>query len=225
MSDTAELVIREEQTAVSILEGETPLARVTFARQVAAALAPVITEGHLYATIQNRKHVLYEGWTTLGQMLGVFPVTVWSRPLQNGYEARVEARTRTGQVVGAAEAECTRDETTWAKRDDYALRSMAQTRAGSKALRMCLGFIVTLAGFDATPAEEMPKGDAAPKWTPTPDGDAPNCETCNAMMVWKYGERDGRKWMAWMCKAYKKGQPGHPAIFSPVITFGSMQTV
>ena len=154
MTDT-DLIIREEQTSVSVLEGDSPAARVVFAQATARALAPVITEGHLYADISGKKHVLYEGWTTLGQMLGVFPVTMWSRPLANGYEARVEARTLGGALVGAAEAECTRDEDNWKDRDDYALRSMAQTRAGSKALRMCLGFIVTLAGFDAVPAEEM----------------------------------------------------------------------
>jgi hypothetical protein len=41
-------------------------------------------------------------------------------------------------------------------RDDYALRSMAQTRALSKCLRAPLGFIIQLAGFAATPAEEIP---------------------------------------------------------------------
>ena len=48
-----------------------------------------------------------------------------------------------------------RSEKSWAGRDDFALRSMAQTRATSKALRMPLGFVVTLAGYLATPAEEM----------------------------------------------------------------------
>jgi hypothetical protein len=99
-------------------------------------------------------------------MLGVFPVVVWTKPLENGWEARVEARTLAGDLVGAAEAECRRDEPTWAKRADYALRSMAQTRATSRALRGPLGFIVVLAGYSATAAEEMgdvqgsnPKGD------------------------------------------------------------------
>lgn len=93
----------------------------------------------------------------LGTMLGVFPVVEWTRPVQDGWEARVEARTLAGQVVGAAEAECLRSEKQWKSRDDYALRSMAQTRAVSKALRGPLGFVVTLAGFEATPAEEMPQ--------------------------------------------------------------------
>ena len=56
-------------------------------------------------------------------------------------------------------------EKTWAGRDDYALRSMAQTRATSKAMRQPLGFIITLAGFDATPAEEMAVADSSFKAT------------------------------------------------------------
>ena len=33
---------------------------------------------------------------------------------------------------------------------------MAQTRAVSKALRLPLGFVMSIAGYEATPAEEMP---------------------------------------------------------------------
>jgi hypothetical protein len=73
------------------------------------------------------------------------------------WEARVEAVTADGRVIGAAEALCSRREPTWSKRDDYALRSMAQTRAMSKALRGPLGFVVTLAGYSSTPAEEVPE--------------------------------------------------------------------
>ena len=59
----------------------------------------------------------------------------------------------------------TSGEENWQDRDDYALRSMAQTRATSKALRQPLGFVITLAGFDPTPAEEMPH-DAQPSTSP-----------------------------------------------------------
>jgi hypothetical protein len=50
---------------------------------------------------------------------------------------------------------CTKAENRWRTADDYAIRSMAQTRATSKALGSVLRFIVTLAGYDGTPAEEM----------------------------------------------------------------------
>jgi hypothetical protein len=72
------------------------------------------------------------------------------------YEARVEARTVTDLVVGTAEATCSRKESRWAQADDYAVKSMAQTRATSKALKAATGWLMVLAGYKATPAEEMP---------------------------------------------------------------------
>lgn len=135
-----------------------PTVIIAKATAQAQALAKIIETKHLYKWIgkkEPKKHVLVEGWTLLGTMLGVFPVTVWSRPVPGGWEARVEARTLSGAVVGAAEAQCLDSEDNWSDRDDFALRSMAQTRAASKALRLPLGFVMTLAGYDATPAEEM----------------------------------------------------------------------
>lgn len=129
------------------------------ATSVATVLADVIQQKRLSARIGNRDHVLLEGWTLLGSMLGVFGHIDWTRQVDNGWEARAVARTLSGAVVGSAEAMCTRKERTWANRDEYALRSMAQTRALSKALRLPLGFIVELAGYAATPADEMDQPD------------------------------------------------------------------
>lgn len=136
-----------------------PTEVVEQATAVATALASVIEAQKLYAMIGGRKHVTVEGWTLLGSMLGVFPVCTWTRRIEGGWEARVEARTIAGALVGAAEAECLTSEKSWKSRDDYALRSMAQTRATSKALRLPLGFVVTLGGYAATPAEEMPRDE------------------------------------------------------------------
>lgn len=41
----------------------------------------------------------------------------------------------------------------------FQLRSMAQTRAGAKALRNALAWVVVLAGYSPTPAEEMPDAE------------------------------------------------------------------
>lgn len=71
------------------------------------------------------------------------------------WEACVEVKTPSGVVVGRAEAMVGRAENTWAQRDDYALRSMAETRAESRAWRKAIGWIVHIAGYNPTPAEEM----------------------------------------------------------------------
>ena len=145
----------EEKQAITLFGTNDPVEIVEKATAIANALSGVIREKKLFSTISGRQHVKLEGWTLCGTMLGVFGDVVWSREVHDGWEARAEARTLSGALVGSAEAQCTRSESTWAKRDDFAIRSMAQTRALSKALRMPLGFIVTLAGYDTTPAEEM----------------------------------------------------------------------
>ena len=132
-----------------------PKAVVERASAVATALAAVIDERRLYAQIGQKKHVQVEGWTLLGSMLGVFAEIQWSRPLDTGWEARAVARTLDGRIVGAAEAMCLSNEAKWRSADSHALRSMAQTRSVSKALRLPLGFIMHLAGYSATPAEEL----------------------------------------------------------------------
>jgi hypothetical protein len=124
-------------------------------KEVAQIIAEPVRAVHTIR-IKDREYVRVEGWTMLGRIVGVKPIVVWTRALDNGWEARVEARDRHDKLVGAAEAMCTRDEASWKTRDEYAIRSMAQTRATSKALRGPLGFVLTLAGFEATPAEEMP---------------------------------------------------------------------
>lgn len=89
------------------------------------------------------------------------------------WEARVEVHTPDGRVIGAAEAMCSRGEHTWATREDFALRSMASTRAMSKALRGPLGFVVVLAGYNPTPAEEMGEPDEPTAQAPPPRQQAP----------------------------------------------------
>jgi len=155
-----ELVPVVASAPTTLFRSEDPNEIVTAVAETANALAAVIKKQRLAVSISGRSYVRVEGWTMLGTMLGVYPVCTWTRKLENGWEARVEARTRDGAIVGAAEAECLRSERSWASRDDYALRSMAQTRATSKALRQPLGFVMAVGGFETTPAEEMPPPEA-----------------------------------------------------------------
>jgi len=159
----------EPVTTTGLFHTDQPRGIIAQATDIAGELATVIRQQRLAVGISGREHVKVEGWTLLGTLLGVHPETVWSRQLFDtdgnwvGYEARVEARTLDGRLVGAAESECTTEERTWKTRDRYALRSMAQTRATSKALRQPLGFVMALAGFDPTPADEMPANQPGPR--------------------------------------------------------------
>jgi hypothetical protein len=141
--------------------------------EVANELAGIIRAQNLYVKIRGEEYVLVEGWTLAGTMLGVFPVLEWSRRIDDGWEARTEARTLSGAVIGAAESMCVRSERKWAKAEEHALRSMAATRSTSRALRQPLGFVMELAGFKATPAEDMPVEEPAAPPPERPRGPIP----------------------------------------------------
>jgi hypothetical protein len=156
-TELAEIVDAEMVQPVGNLFGTSdPAEVVAKATATATALMEVAHQRKLVKKIKGNDHLLVEAWTLLGSMLGVFAVVEWTKEIEGGWEARAVAKTLNGQVVGAAEAECLRDESNWKTSDDYAIKSMAQTRAVSKALRAPLGFIVVLAGLNPTPAEEMP---------------------------------------------------------------------
>ena len=162
LSDGQELALIEGQIIPEPIQPLTlfgtadPVEVLDRAAKVAKALAGVIDKQELYRVIGTKKHVQVEGWTLLGSMLGVFPRVEWTRKLEDGWEARVVAVVAsTGAVIGAGEAMCTRAENSWKQRDDFAVRGMAQTRAISRAMRGPLGFVVQLAGYASTPAEEM----------------------------------------------------------------------
>lgn len=162
-----------EETALEVIEGEFvqlgtiwvdgPSEVIQRASEIATQLADIVDKRNLYTKISGKKFVRVEGWTTLGAMLGVLPRELRCYPMQNveggpinGYEAEVELiRASDGAVIGRGSAICTRDEKNWAKRDDFAIRSMAITRATGKAYRLGFSWIMTLAGYEPTPAEEM----------------------------------------------------------------------
>lgn len=148
-------VALRQNSEIGLFGTQDPSAVIGKAKIVAQALKDVIVKQGLVSRIQGKEYPRCEAWTLLGTMLGVFPVLAWTKPVEGGWEARVEARTKDGAVIGAAEAQCLRAERNWQNRDDFALRSMAQTRATAKCLRMPLGFVMSLSGFEVTPAEEM----------------------------------------------------------------------
>src|SRR6186713_737514 len=118
----SELVPYQPPQSPSLFGTADPVEVVARASRVAASLKEVIKAQGLISKIQGKEYPRCEAWTLLGTMLGVFPVLVWSRPVEGGWEARVEARTRDGAIVGAAEAQCLKTERNWRDRDDFALR-------------------------------------------------------------------------------------------------------
>lgn len=86
------------------------------------------------------------------------------------WEARVVIE-RNGAVVGEGEALCRRTEQRWGRADDYAVKSMAITRATSRAYKQAAGWVAVLAGYQATPAAEVdPHQSDRPPYGPDADG-------------------------------------------------------
>jgi hypothetical protein len=139
---------------------------------MAKLLVDVVKERKLVKKIAGSDYLLAPAWSVLGGMTGLAPYTAWVKPLEDGtgYHARVEVRrVADGTTIAAAEQLCSRSESKWARAEDHALVGMAQTRATSRALRGPLQQIVELAGYQVTPAEEMPV-DVEPKPVePEPD--------------------------------------------------------
>lgn len=128
------------------------------AAQLANALAEIINQQELYVVIKNRKYVKAEGWTTMGAMVGVVPIEVSCDPLPDGkgFKAVIKlVRLNDGMQVGGASAICHLKETGWSNPDDFSTYSKAITRATGKAFRLSFAWIMKLAGYEVTPADEL----------------------------------------------------------------------
>ena len=157
----------------AILNPELPMRiKIGVAGEVASCLKEVIQQQGLIVKglggNKNSEYVTIEGWEVLGTMLGITPVTEIIADIKNkqdrvvGYEARAtlyrNVILKDGEIVGGemiARAEASADKSGFQK-DMPSIRSMAQTRALGKCYRMALSWIIKMAGYEGTFAEDMP---------------------------------------------------------------------
>ena len=137
-------------------------------------LSRLIVEKKLTTNIKGKNYVNVEGWMFCGSALGLNPVItevtdLTRRGTEPGqvelkYMAKCEVRNiNTGQLVATGVAICSSFEHSKKGFDEYAILSMAQTRAIGKAYRNLLAWLMKAAGFEATPAEEMDFAVETPK--------------------------------------------------------------
>jgi len=152
------------------------------AMTAAKALIKVVSLKKKPVIMNGEQYLEYEDWQTCGQFYGYTVKTGDAGPVEvdgvKGAKAHADLiDIKTGMYLGGAEAYCMRDEEHWNTRPKYEwqgegdnrkrvkigdeivpwfqLASMAQTRAGAKAFRNRLAWVVVLAGYKTTPAEEM----------------------------------------------------------------------
>jgi hypothetical protein len=137
-------------------------------------LSRLIIEKKLSSNIQGKQYVNVEGWMFAGASLGLMPIITETTDLTRRgtepgqveikYMAKCEVRNiNTGQLVATGVAICSNFEHSKKRFDEYAILSMAQTRAIGKAYRNLLAWLMKAAGFEATPAEEMDFAVETPK--------------------------------------------------------------
>lgn len=150
-----------------------------YAFHVANELKKFVTEQQLTVNIQDRPYALVEAWQFTGAQFGLYPILTeiknestyqpvtfeWKDKRNNPrkkdtfhykYRAAVEIRKLADdKCISKGEIVCTNEEYGKHEFAEYAIMSMAQTRAEGKAWRMLLGWVMKAAGFEATPYEEM----------------------------------------------------------------------
>jgi len=135
-----------------------PVEALERAERLVRAMAVRCTGERYIARISNRDYPKVDWWTTIGMVLGLFPVVITNRRLDRAdelaYEATVEIHHR-GRLITRGEALCSNAEARWKTADEYAIKSMAATRATGKAFRLGLSGLAVMAGLEPTPAEEM----------------------------------------------------------------------
>jgi hypothetical protein len=151
------------------------------ARVAAKALQSVISEKKKPVKFNGEQYLEYEDWQLVARFYGVTVKVISTSPVQIGqavgFEAHADAIDAAGRVISSADAMCLNDEDKWSTRSKYQakkvgdewirekvgdeavplfqLRSMAQTRACAKCLRNIFAWVVVLAGFPGTPAEDI----------------------------------------------------------------------
>lgn len=189
MTQDNKALVKVEQNLATLGTMAEQAARETIAVASAQArvLAEIIETRGLYTTIGNNKHVEIEGWELAATFrhLGVgVDKTEDVRDAAGeiiGYKAHAIVRsTETGAIVSEAWHRCMLSEAKWKGKPLFNLESMAGTRACSKALRMCLSWVMVLGGYAPTPAEEM-EGVKVDKPAPqeAPRGEAPATIACD----------------------------------------------
>lgn len=156
----AQEIVTIEQSSTPLILNRNPSDVLNDAKTAALALTTVISQKKKPVMMNGEQYLEFEDWQTVGQFYGYMVSTGEAEPVEiegvKGAKASAKlVNFHNGEVLGGAESYCMRDEPNWKTKPWFQLASMAQTRAGAKALRNRLAWVVVLAGYRATPAEEI----------------------------------------------------------------------
>ena len=152
-----ELTVIEPRTDISM--SRAPEVILDEAKRASKALVDVLKNKKKPVIMNGEQYLEFEDWQTLGRFYGVTSKITQTEAVTigevTGFLAKAVVVRADGMEISGAEAMCLNDEANWKTKPLFQLRSMAQTRACAKALRNVLAWVVVLAGYKPTPAEEM----------------------------------------------------------------------
>ena len=190
----------KENQEVAVIESQAvklagdPQERIKQAKSAAGALMKV---SHPLELKKGQYYLPIGDWQTIGSFYGLSAGADESEPIEidniTGFRAKAVVRKSDGTIISSAIGYCM-NEGNWMGREKFAQASMAQTRACSKALRMVVGWVAVLAGYQDTPAEEMDYQDqgitkdhaekvAEPQNAPEAAENGAVCPECKGGMV------------------------------------------
>lgn len=155
----------EENKKVARIQSFSIKPSLAATKKMAVELTKFIDDNRLSANIAGKKYVMVEGWQFAGSQLNLVAIPSdavdMSDDKQIKYKSSAEVfHIPTGTLVSRGFAICSDKEAKKKSFDEYAIASMAQTRAIGKAYRNNLSWLMKLAGFEGTPVEEIDR-DAA----------------------------------------------------------------
>lgn len=159
-------VLSTEQKIVGMPMLREPDIIIAEAQKVAKAIKKVIDSKPKKVVINGKRFLEFDDWQMIGAPYGITALIKSTSELYEttkgkkkfiGFLAKAAA-IKDNVEISTAEAECLLYEKNWSNKaynQRFMIRSMAQTRAASKALSNVLRWVVVLAGYQGTPAEEM----------------------------------------------------------------------
>jgi hypothetical protein len=149
---------------IALPEVPSPREQIAQATDWANKLTDIVEQSHLYAVINQKKYLTAEAWEIVLTFARTPAVTEWTEKLRddNGEVCAVKAKVNImdgNDVVGSGIMTCGYDDFPCQNRTGTAkhrsAESTAQTWAMSKAARVKYSWVVVLAGYEPTPADEM----------------------------------------------------------------------
>lgn len=173
VTKTSETEIKPSVRNYSLIEAGGPDEVIKRKHEIAKVLQDVINKRATGFEVNGVRTLNYEEWLMIAKMYSCFPrIVSTTYGLEKYSEICFEAVAEvvhipTGNVIARAESMASKMEKGKDWFDLNKIRSLAQTRAGSKAMRMVFSDIAVLAGYSPTPLEEIddmvkPAGSSKP---------------------------------------------------------------